>query len=305
MSLIGAGIFFSLFTGCGETSKKTPQENKIERGNFFMDDVKLNSGYKMPVIGLGTWTLSNKSAAECVYHALKVGYRLIDTAQYYNNEIGVGEGIKKAIDEKICTREEIFVTTKIMPGNYRQPDAAIKNSLDALNLNYVDLILIHQPGTNDEGVYKALERGVHDKKIRSIGISNYYTPKDFERILNISEITPAVVQNENHIFYQNSKLQEYLKKFGTVIESWYPFGGRVNTREIFENPTIKKIAAAHAKTSPQIILRWQIQAGYIVIPGSGNLKHIEENFNIFDFELSADEMKEIFSLNQNRRFENW
>ena len=306
LSFIGAGIFFSLFTGCGETSKKSlPNENKIEGRNFTVDDIKLNSGYKMPVIGLGTWTLSDKTAADCVYHALKIGYRLIDTAQYYGNEIGVGEGIKRAIDEKICTREEIFLTTKVMPGNYRQPDDAIKNSLKKLNLDYVDLFLIHQPGYNDDGVYKALERGVKNKIIRSIGISNYYTPKDFERILNISEIVPAVVQNENHPLYQNTKLQEYLKKYGTVIESWYPLGGRGNTKKIFENPVIKKIAEAHKKSSAQIILRWQIQADYIAIPGSGNFEHIEENFNIFDFELSASEMQEIFSLNQNKRFENW
>ena len=315
LSLLGAGFFLTFFSGCGETSEKnsvkknsadnSDVEKNFERGDFFVEDVKLNSGYTMPVIGLGTWTLSNEQAEKCVYHAIKTGYRLIDTARYYGNEIGVGRGIKKAVDEKICSREEIFVTSKIMPGNYDRADSAIENSLADLNLNYVDLMLIHQPGTNDEQAYKSLEKFVKAEKIRSIGISNYYTPKDFDRMKNISEIVPAVVQNENHLFYQNSSLQEYVKKFGTVIEAWYPFGGRGNTHQIFGNEVIKKISAAHGKTPAQIILRWQIQAGYIAIPGSKNFAHIEENFNIFDFELSAQEMKEIFALNKNYRFENW
>ena len=166
-------------------------------------------------------------------------------------------------------------------------------------------MLIHQPGYNDENVYKALENGVKSGKLKSIGISNYYTPEDFERINKISEITPAVVQNENHIYYQNTDLQKYLERYGTVVESWYPFGGRGNTQEVFNNETITKIAKSHGKTSAQIILRWQIQAGYVVIPGSQNPSHIAENFDIFDFELTQNEMKEISNLNQNRRFENW
>ena len=309
LSLLGAGFFISFFSGCGETSEKNSAEkietkNKI-KGDFFVEDIELNSGYKMPVLGLGTWTLDDNQAEKSVYHALKIGYRLIDTARYYGNEIGVGRGVRKAIEEKICQRENIFVTSKIMPGNYDRADQAIENSLADLNIGYIDLMLIHQPGTNDEQAYKSLEKAVKNKKVRSIGISNYYTPKDFDRMKNISEIIPAVVQNENHIFYQNSELQNYLKKFGTVIESWYPFGGRRNTHKVLKNSVVEEIANTHGKTPAQIILRWQIQAGYIVIPGSKNPAHIEENFNIFDFELSADDMKKIAALNQNHRFENW
>lgn len=313
LSLLGAGFFISFFSGCGETSEKNStekietknkNENKIQ-GDFFVENIKLNSGYEMPVLGLGTWTLDDNQAEKSVYHALKTGYRLIDTARYYGNEIGVGRGVKKAIEEKICSRENIFVTSKIMPGNYDRADSAIENSLADLNIGYIDLMLIHQPGANDEQAYKSLEKAVKNKKIRSIGISNYYTSEDFDRIKNISEIVPAVVQNENHIFYQNSELQNYLKKFGTVIESWYPLGGRGNTHKVLKNSVVEEIANAHKKTSAQIILRWQIQAGYIVIPGSKNPAHIEENFNIFDFELSADDMKKISALNQNHRFENW
>ena len=307
LSLLGAGFFLSFFSGCGETSEKKSvvevAENKIERGNFFMEDVKLNSGYKMPVLGLGTWTLSNEQAEKCVYHAIKTGYRLIDTARYYGNEIGVGRGVKKAVEEKICKREEIFITSKIMPSNYDMADAAIENSLRDLGLDYIDLMLIHQPGHNDEQAYKSLVQAAKIGKIHSIGISNYYTPKNFDRMKNI--FVPAVVQNENHLFYQNSDLQEYAKKFGTVIEAWYPFGGRGNTHQTLKNEVIEKISVAHKKTPAQIILRWQIQAGYIAVPGSKNPAHIEENFNIFDFELSAEDMKKIAALNQNRRFENW
>lgn len=299
LTLLGAGFFVTFFTGCGETSKVTGE--KI----FAMKDFKLNSGYKMPRLGLGTWTLDDSQAEICTLHALKTGYRLIDTARYYGNEKGVGAGVRAAINEGFIKREEIFVTSKIMPGNYNQPDAAIENSLQALNIGYVDLMLIHQPGYNDEKVYKALERGVKAGKIRSIGISNYYTPADFERINKIAEIVPAVVQNENHPLYQNSKLQDYLKKYGTVIESWYPFGGRGNTQKIFGNSTIIELSKIYKKTPAQIVIRWHLQAGYIVIPGSKNLQHIEENFNVFDFEISADDMKKIAALNKNRRFENW
>ena len=269
------------------------------------DFVTLNSGYNMPRLGLGTWTLNDSSAEECVYHALKVGYRLIDTARYYGNEVGVGRGVRRAINDGIATREEIFITSKIMPGNYNSPDAAIDNSLNALGLDYIDLMLIHQPGYNDEEVYRALVRGVKSGKLRSIGISNYYTPRDFDRIRNAAEIVPAVIQNENHPFYQNEDLQAYVAKFGTVVESWYPFGGRGNTQKIFGNETIQRLAKKYSKTPAQIILRWQMQAGYVVIPGSSNPEHIAENFDVFDFSLTAEDMQLIRGLDKGRRFENW
>ena len=267
--------------------------------------IKLNSGYSMPVLGLGTWTLRDETCEAAVYTAIKCGYRLIDTARYYGNEEAVGRGIKKAINEGIIKREDLFVTSKIMPGDYTRPDKAIDDSLAALGLSYIDLMLIHQPGSNDEGVYKALERGVHSGKLHSIGISNYYTPEAFERINKIAEIIPAVVQNENHPYYQNTMLQDYLCRYGTVVESWYPFGGRGNTDKVLKNDTIAAIADHHGKTPAQIVLRWQIQAGYIVIPGSSNPAHIAENANVFDFELTADEMQSMKKLDKQARFENW
>ncbi|MBQ8692133.1 MAG: aldo/keto reductase [Synergistaceae bacterium] len=267
--------------------------------------ITLNSGYVMPVLGLGTWTLDDQAAESAVYIAIKTGYRLIDTARYYGNEIGVGKGVRRAIAEGIVKREEIFVTSKVMPGNFNRPDEAIDDSNNSLGLGYIDLMLIHQSGANDRAVYKALERAVKDGKVRSIGISNYYTQSEFERITAGAEIMPAVIQNENHIYYNNSELQSYVKQFGTVIESYYPFGGRGHTRDVLGNPVIKNIAQAHAKTPAQIILRWHVQSGYIAIPGSSNPEHIAENFNIFNFKLSASEMQQIAALNKNRRYESW
>jgi len=297
--IIFAVIISAMTAGCsGGSSESVANDSEVPY-------VTLNSGYKMPVLGLGTWTQDNDTAEESVYIAIREGYRLIDTARYYGNESGVGKGVRRAVSEGLVKREDIFITTKVMPGNYSDPDSAIDDSLNALGLGYIDLMLIHQPGYNDEGVYAALERGVMAGKIRSIGISNYYTPSDFERITRNARIIPAVVQNENHIYYQNTDLQKYLSRYGTIIESWYPFGGRGNTQELFGNESIKRIAQSHGKTPAQIILRWHIQAGYVTIPGSKNPSHIRENMNIFDFALTDSEMEIIRGLDRQQRFEVW
>ena len=268
--------------------------------------VLLNNGLSMPVLGLGTWTMDDHTAEDSVYFALKNGYRLIDTARYYGNEKGVGNAVRRAIKDGIVKREEIFITSKILPcRDASEAENEINKSLASLGLDYVDLMLIHQPGYNDEESYKALEKAVKSGKVKSIGISNYYTPEDFERINSIAEITPSVVQNENHIYYQNTELKDYLKRYGVVIESWYPFGGRGHVREVLSDRTIREIAAKHDKSPAQIILRWQIQAGYVTIPGSTNPKHIIENISVFDFELSRSEMEQINRLNKGKRFEIW
>ena len=280
-------------------------ETSASEFDFDSKTVKLNSGYEMPILGLGTWTLSNEEAENSVYHALKDGFRLIDTARYYQCETGVGKGIKKAVDEGIVKREDVFVTSKIMPGDYERAAQGIDDSLRDLGLDYIDLMLIHQPGSNDEAVYKAMEQAVRDGKVRSIGISNYYTPEAFDEVMSYAQIPPAVIQNENHIYYQNTALQEYVRKYGVVVESWYPFGGRGHTSENFNNETVTAIAKSHGKTSAQVILRWHLQAGYIAIPGSSNPDHIAENYRIFDFELTDDEMRQIAAVNKNQRYENW
>ena len=273
--------------------------------NFDTKTVTLNSGYEMPIIGLGTWTQNDEETANSVYYALEDGYRLIDTAQYYGNERGVGEDLRRAIDDGIVTREEVFITTKIMPGSYNNAYNSIDESLERLGVDYIDLLLIHQPGSNDEEVYKAMEQGVYDGKVKSIGISNYYTKEEIDEVLSYATIVPAVIQNENHIYYQNTDLQEYVSKYGIIIESWYPFGGRGHTSENFNNEVIRGIATKYNKTSAQIILRWQLQAGYIVIPGSSNPDHILENYSIFDFSLNEEDMKNIADINKNQRYENW
>ena len=273
--------------------------------NFDTKTVTLNSGYEMPIIGLGTWTQNDEETANSVYYALEDGYRLIDTAQYYGNERGVGEGLKRAIDDGIVTREEVFITTKIMPSSYNNAYNSIDESLERLGVDYIDLLLIHQPGSNDEEVYKAMEQGVYDGKVKSIGISNYYTKEAIDEVLSYATIVPAVIQNENHIYYQNTDLKEYVSQYGIIIESWYPFGGRGHTSENFNNEVIRDIATKYNKTSAQIILRWQLQAGYIVIPGSSNPDHILENYSIFDFSLNEEDMKNIADINKNQRYENW
>ena len=271
--------------------------------NFNTKTVKLNNGYTMPIIGLGTWTLSNEQAEECVYEAIKDGYRLIDTAQYYGDEVGVGRRIRKAIGEGLIKREDVFVTSKIYAS--RDHNAAIEKTLNNLDIEYVDLLLIHQPGFDDKGLYQAMENYYKQGKLKAIGISNYYTKEAVDEVLCYAEIIPSVIQNENHIYYQNTELQEYVKQYGIIIESWYPFGGRGHTDENFNNEVIKELAKKYNKTSAQIILRWHLQAGYIVIPGSSNLSHIAENFNIFDFELSQEDMNKIKNINKNQRYENW
>ncbi len=281
------------------------QRNMTTEFDFESKTVLLNSGYEMPIIGLGTWTQDDDTAENSVYEALKDGYRLIDTAQYYGNETGVGKGIHRAIRDGIVTREEVFVTTKVMPSNYDRAYRSIDDSLKRLGLDYIDLMLIHQSGSNDTEVYKALCQGVKDGKLRSIGISNYYTLEEYERVTSGGEIKPAVVQNENHPFYQNTEFQRDIAKYGTVVESWYPFGGRGHTQDLFGNDTITEIANVHNKTSAQIILRWHLQAGYVTIPGSQNPDHILENISIFDFELTEEETHRMAELHTGQRYENW
>lgn len=273
-------------------------EFDLEKGT-----VRLNNGIEMPILGIGTFRLSDEQAENSVYWALRDGYRLIDTARIYGNEVGVGRGIQRAIDEGFVTREEIFVTTKMWTDDYDDGDSAIENSLNRLGLDYIDLMILHHsaPGSDVEA-YQAMERAVEDGKLRSIGLSNYYTPEDFDRLVEATTIVPVLLQNETHPYHQSMEMKEHLKKYGTVMESWFPLGGRGNTQTLFNDETIVSIAEAHGKTSAQIILRWHLQAGNIAIPGSSNEDHIQENYEIFDFELSEEEMQKMTDLDRNERF---
>ena len=187
--------------------------------------------------------------------------------------------------------------------DYGNGGAAIDASLERLGLDYIDLMILHHsaPGS-DVSAYQAMEQAVSEGKLRSIGLSNYYTPDDFDRLVGETTITPALLQNETHPYHQSTEMKEHLRQYGTVMESWYPLGGRGNTQTLFSDETIVEIADAHNKTSAQIILRWHLQAGNIAIPGSSNEAHIQENYEIFDFELTEDEMQRMTALDRNERF---
>lgn len=274
--------------------------------DFQNKTVTLNSGYEMPILGIGTYALSTTQAENSVYWALRDGYRLIDTAKIYGNEEGVGRGIQKAIDEGLVTREEIFVTTKIWTSDYNNAAEAIEESLRKLNLEYIDLMILHHSVPNSDIVaYKAMEEKVKEGKLKSIGLSNYYEPEDFDRLVNQVDTKPALLQNETHPYYQGQEMKKHIAQYGTVLESWFPLGGRGNTQVLFNDETISSIAKNHNKTSAQIILRWHLQAGNIAIPGSSNEAHILENYSIFDFELSEEEMKKMSGLDKGERFSNY
>ena len=265
--------------------------------------VTMNNGVVMPILGIGTYALSSEQAENSVYWALRDGYRLIDTARIYGNEDGVGRGIRRAIEEGYVTREDIFVTTKMWTSDFGNGDAAIDASLERLGLDYIDLMILHhsQP-SNDVDAYQAMERAVADGKLRCIGLSNYYEPEDFDRLVNATTIVPALLQNETHPYHQSTEMKTHIAQYGTVLESWFPLGGRGNTQILFNDPTIAALAEAHSKTPAQVILRWHLQAGNIAIPGSSNPDHILENVSIFDFELTDDEMAQMTALDRNDRF---
>ena len=295
--------------GTNGTESTDDDENKNTDAPEFdlqKGTVTLNNGIEMPILGIGTFSLSDSDAEESVYWALKDGFRLIDTARIYGNEAGVGRAIRHAIEEGFVTREEIFVTTKMWTSDYDNGDAAVNASLARLGLDYIDLMILHhsQP-RNDIRAYQAMEKAVQDGRLRSIGLSNYYEPDDFDRVVNAVTIVPALLQNETHPYHQSTEMKEHIAQYGTVMESWFPLGGRGNTQTLFNDPVIAGIAAAHGKSSAQVILRWHLQAGNIAIPGSHNEKHIQENFEIFDFELTDEEMSQMTALDKNNRLGDW
>ena len=284
-----------------------PTESDTAEGypvfDFESKTVTLNSGNEMPILGLGMFSLSNEQAENSTYWALKAGFRLIDTARIYGNEAAVGRGLQRAIDEGIVTREEVFITTKMWTSDFSNGDAAIDASLERLGVDYIDLMILHhsQP-SNDVDAYQAMERAVAAGKLKSIGLSNYYEPEDFDRLVNATTIRPALLQNETHPYHQSGEMKEHIAKYGTVLESWFPLGGRGNTQTLFNDPVIAGIAGAHGVSSAQIIIRWHLQAGNICIPGSSNEQHIIEDYDVWNFELSEEEMIQMTELDRNERF---
>ena len=261
--------------------------------DFKSHTVMLNSGYKMPIMGLGTYSLSDDECYNSVTALLKSGGRLIDTAYMYKNEAAVG----RAIRDSDVKREKIFVITKIYPSQFSNPEAAIEEALEKLDIGYIDLMLLHHPGDGDVKAYKAMEKAVSKGKIHSIGLSNWYV-EELKEFLPQINITSALVQNEIHPYYQENDVIPYIQNLGIVVQGWYPFGGRGHTAELLGDKVISKIAKAHSISSAQVILRWNLQKGVVVIPGSSNPNHIKENLDLFGFELSADEMNQINALNR-------
>lgn len=257
-----------------------------------MKNVKLNNGVEMPVLGFGVFQIPNASECEqVVLNAMKTGYRLIDTAASYLNEAAVGNAIKKSG----IAREELFITTKLWVegAGYEKTKAAFQRSLERLQLNYLDLYLIHQPYGDVFGSWRAMQELYHEGKIRAIGVANFYPDRIMDLIIN-SGFAPAVNQIETHPFHQQIEMQKFLQENKVQIESWGPFAEGKNN--LFQNALLSSIGKKYNKSVAQVVLRWLTQRGIIVIPKTTHQERMEENFNIFDFELSAEDMESIITL---------
>lgn len=256
-----------------------------------MKTIKLNNGIEMPQIGYGVYQVSPDECERCVSDALKTGYRMIDTAQAYHNEEGVGRAVKNSG----INRSDIFIVSKVWISNYgyEKAKASIDESLRKLQTDYIDLMLLHQPFCDRYGAYRALEDAYRKGKLRAIGVSNFY-PDHFIDLASNVDIVPAVNQVETHVFNQQTEAQKIMEEFGTHIMSWGPLAeGRNN---LFSNETLTKTGNSHGKSVAQIALRWLIQRGVIIIPKSVHIERMEQNLDIFDFELSDEEMAEIATL---------
>lgn len=256
-----------------------------------MEYVELNNGVKMPLLGYGVYQTPPEETERCVLDAVSVGYRSIDTAQAYGNEEGVGSALAKSG----LPREEFFLTTKVWISNagYERAKASIEESLKKLQTSYLDLLLIHQPFGDYYGTYRAMEEAYREGKVRAIGVSNFY-PDRLIDLYHFAEIKPSVNQIETHVFQQQETARKYLKARGVQIESWGPFAEGKN--DFFRNPALVEIGKRYGKTAAQTALRFLIQSGVVAIPKSTHRERMEENFQIFDFALTEEEMQKIRAL---------
>ena len=259
-----------------------------------MEYITLNNEVKCPVVGIGTFMLSPADAENSVREALKMGYRLIDTANAYVNERAGGRGMK----ESGVKREEVFLSTKLWPSEYENENA-VDETLERLGVDYVDLLYIHQPAGNWMAGYRQLEKAYREGKAKSIGISNF-EGKYMEELQAKWEIVPQFMQVEAHPYFAQDELRKTLDKYGIRLMSWYPLGH--GDKSLIEEPVFAKLAQKYGKTPAQVILRWHTQMGFVVIPGSRNVDHIRDNMNILDFTLTDDEMAEIAKLNKGVRY---
>lgn len=266
--------------------------------------VQLNNGILMPQFGLGTFLQPSDSVCEqsCLT-ALKAGYRHIDTAHAYNDEAGVGRAVK----ESGIPREEIWITSKLWPTEYGEGKTlkAIDEMLERMQLDYIDLLYVHQPVGDFVGAWRDMEKAVAMGKVRALDISNFDASDEvFEKIMSESTVKPAVLQIECHPYAQRLAMREKAKSHNIQVECWFPLGGAMSNGALLKDPTIMEIAKAHGKTAAQVILRWHIQEGFSVIPGASNPDYIKENIEIFDFELTDEEMAQMRGLNKEKRFFN-
>ncbi|MDE6761853.1 MAG: aldo/keto reductase [Lachnospiraceae bacterium] len=262
--------------------------------------VTLNDGNKIPQFGLGVYMISgDENTKEACMEAFRAGYRHVDTAHAYQNERGVGAAVK----ESGIPRAEIWITTKLWPSEYGEgkTKAAIDKMLSRLDTDYIDLLLLHQQFGDYIGAWKDMEKAVDAGKVKSIGISNFESER-LEKLLAAATIKPSVLQVECHPYYQQNELKKRIASYGTVIESWYPIGH--GDKGLLNEPVFTELAEKYGKNNVQIILRWHIQEGTVVFPKSTNPKHIQDNIDIFDFELTADEMERIRALDKGVRFFN-
>ena len=256
-----------------------------------MNYITLNNGIKMPMIGLGTYLLSPDDAENAVTYALKNGYELIDTANAYVNEKAVGRGMKKSG----LSRDKIFLETKLWPSFYEDEDA-IEETLKRLDTEYIDLMILHQPSANYLAGYRQLEKAYTEGKLKAIGISNFNI-QEIQEILDNCSVVPALIQVEAHPYYPQTELKKLLSKNNIVMQAWYPLGGRDN-KSILKERVIEELADKYKKSPAQIVLKWHTQMNVIVIPGSKSQPHIKENIDIFDFQLSEEDMKTITNMNK-------
>ena len=259
-----------------------------------MEYTELNNGIKMPTVGIGVFTFTPEEAEKSVEAALKSGYHLVDTANAYMNERGTGRGIKNSG----VKREDVFVSTKLWPTEYENPNA-IDETLERLGLDYIDLLFLHQPAGNWQAGYKMLEKAYKDGKIKAIGISNF-EGKYLDELLSSCEIVPQVMQVECHPYFTQKETRAITDPKGIKIMCWYPLGH--GDKSLVGEPIFTELAEKYGKSPAQIILKWHNQMGFIVIPGSRNPEHIKENADIFDFELTDEEMAEIAKLDKGVRY---
>ena len=263
-----------------------------------METIRLSNGVEVPVLGIGTFMITPADTENAVYSAIKLGYRMIDTANAYMNEEAVGKAIAKAISEGLVKREELFVSTKIWPTLYEKADA-VEQTLSRLGLDYVDLLFIHQPSGNFVAGYQLIEQAYKAGKAKFLGISNMHGDK-LERLLNVAEIKPHVIQLEAHPYCTEHEIMDRLAECGTKLMGWYPLGH--GDAGLKQEPIFSKLADKYHKSNVQIILRWHTQMGFLTIPGSKNPDHIRDNADIFDFTLTDDEMAEIAKLDGNKKY---